>query len=75
MYIYTQFEISIYLLVINDMLHVHADVTNVFPPDEEDVANIFNTLRGMCTRKAVCINFMRFFSYMYISCLKHARTH
>lgn len=57
------------------MLHVHADVTNVFPPDEEDVANIFNTLRGMCTRKAVCINFMRFFSYMYISCLKHARTH
>lgn len=28
-------------------------VTNVFPPDEEDVANIFNTLRGMCTRKAV----------------------
>ncbi|XP_028227816.1 U-box domain-containing protein 35-like isoform X2 [Glycine soja] len=29
------------------------DVTNVFPPDEEDVANIFNTLRGMCTRKAV----------------------
>ncbi|TKY74889.1 U-box domain-containing protein 35 [Spatholobus suberectus] len=29
------------------------DVTNVFPPDEEDVANIFNTLRGMCNRKAV----------------------
>ncbi|KAK7410157.1 hypothetical protein VNO78_00705 [Psophocarpus tetragonolobus] len=28
-------------------------VTNVFPPDEEDVANIFNSLRGMCTRKAV----------------------
>ncbi|KAK8465422.1 hypothetical protein PHAVU_009G079300 [Phaseolus vulgaris] len=28
-------------------------VTNVFPPDEEDVVNIFNSLRGMCTRKAV----------------------
>ncbi|XP_027902847.1 U-box domain-containing protein 35-like [Vigna unguiculata] len=28
-------------------------VTNVFPPDEDDVVNIFNSLRGMCTRKAV----------------------
>lgn len=28
-------------------------VTNVFPPDEEDVATIFNNLRGMCTRKAI----------------------
>ncbi|KAK7311964.1 hypothetical protein RJT34_10468 [Clitoria ternatea] len=27
--------------------------TNVFPPDEEDVATIFNGLRVMCTRKAV----------------------
>jgi len=35
---------------------MHADVTNVFPPDEDDVVNIFNSLRGMCTRKAVCIN-------------------
>ncbi|KAG2400428.1 U-box domain-containing protein [Vigna angularis] len=28
-------------------------VTNVFPPDEDDVVNIFNSLRGICTRKAV----------------------
>ncbi|KAL2346568.1 hypothetical protein Fmac_000568 [Flemingia macrophylla] len=28
-------------------------ITNVFPPDEEDVATIFNNLRGMCNRKAV----------------------
>ncbi|KAK7352552.1 hypothetical protein VNO80_17975 [Phaseolus coccineus] len=28
-------------------------VTNVFPPDEEDVVNIFNSLRGMCNRRAV----------------------
>ncbi|XP_014499357.1 U-box domain-containing protein 35-like [Vigna radiata var. radiata] len=32
---------------------LHADVTNVFPPDEDDVLNIFNSLRGICTRKAV----------------------
>ncbi|XP_061374925.1 U-box domain-containing protein 52-like [Gastrolobium bilobum] len=31
----------------------YAEGTNVFPPDEEDVANIFNTLRGMCDRKSV----------------------
>lgn len=37
---------------MNDV-NVNADVTNVFPPDEEDVANVFNNLRGLCNRKAV----------------------
>ncbi|CAK8568442.1 unnamed protein product [Lathyrus sativus] len=27
--------------------------TNVFPPDEDDVSNIFNNLRAMCQRKAI----------------------
>ncbi|XP_019437842.1 PREDICTED: U-box domain-containing protein 34-like isoform X2 [Lupinus angustifolius] len=27
--------------------------TNVHPPDEEDMANVFSSLRGMCNRKAV----------------------
>ncbi|XP_057432182.1 U-box domain-containing protein 35-like isoform X3 [Lotus japonicus] len=31
------------------------DVTNVFPPDEEDVAYVFNNLRGLCNRKAITV--------------------
>ncbi|KAF1864939.1 hypothetical protein Lal_00004312 [Lupinus albus] len=31
----------------------HNGGTNVHPPDEEDMANIFSALRGMCNRKAV----------------------
>ncbi|CAL5204875.1 unnamed protein product [Lathyrus oleraceus] len=27
--------------------------TNVFPPDEDDVSNIFNNLRAMCQRKTI----------------------
>ncbi|KAK7351289.1 hypothetical protein VNO77_10615 [Canavalia gladiata] len=34
-------------------LHLHADTSNIFPPDEEDVVNIFSNLRGMCNRKVV----------------------
>ncbi|OIW14944.1 hypothetical protein TanjilG_30663 [Lupinus angustifolius] len=31
----------------------HNGGTNVHPPDEEDMANVFSSLRGMCNRKAV----------------------
>lgn len=30
-----------------------AEGTNVFPPDEEDVANVFNPLREMCDDRVV----------------------
>lgn len=52
---------------------MHADVTNVFPPDEDDVLNIFNSLRGICTRKAVCINVNEIFSYIHINNISHLK--
>lgn len=32
---------------------LNAEGSNVYPPDEDDVAHIFNNLRGLCQRKAV----------------------
>ncbi|GAU31301.1 hypothetical protein TSUD_315100 [Trifolium subterraneum] len=34
---------------------LNAEGTNVFEPDEEDVANVFGNLRGMCQRKVVTV--------------------
>ncbi|WJX41578.1 hypothetical protein P8452_28909 [Trifolium repens] len=35
--------------------NLHNQGTNVFEPDEEDVANVFSNLRGMCQRKVVTV--------------------
>lgn len=32
---------------------MHAEGANVFPPDEEDVANVFDPLREMCNDNVV----------------------
>jgi len=33
---------------------MHAESTDVVPPDEEDVANVFNNFRQMCQGNNVC---------------------
>ncbi|XP_004501456.1 U-box domain-containing protein 35 isoform X2 [Cicer arietinum] len=52
-----QLIISIILSSLLSMLNIKTYLTvvgtNVYPPDEEDVALIFNNLRAMCQRKAV----------------------
>lgn len=40
----------VYMIII-----MHADEgTNVFPPDEDDIAHVFKPLRHMCHGKVVC---------------------
>lgn len=34
--------------------HIYAEGSNVFPPDEDDIATIFTPLREMCNEKVVC---------------------
>jgi hypothetical protein len=40
-------------ILTNIVTLLNAEGTNVFEPDEEDVANVFSNLRGMCQRKVV----------------------
>ena len=39
--------------MLNTKIYLTVEGTNVFPPDEDDIANIFNQLRGLCQRRAV----------------------
>jgi len=37
-----------------NIIIMHAESTDVVPPDEEDVANVFNNFRQMCQGNNVC---------------------
>lgn len=41
------------LSYLNDSYVMFAEGTNVFPPDEKDIANVFSPLRQMCNEKVV----------------------
>lgn len=53
-YKYIEFVIALICIYVSYCSWSYAEGTNVFPPDEDDIATIFNPLREMCNDKVVC---------------------
>jgi len=45
--------IALILQFLNYSYVILAEGANVFPPDQKDIANVFNPLRQMCNEKVV----------------------